>query len=48
MPRFLDPACISESEPQGEVRVIITKIPGIAQFDGEKWAIQQKASIVFI
>lgn len=46
--KFFEPACIIENDPQAEVRVVITKSPGIAVFDGEKWAIQQKASILFI
>jgi hypothetical protein len=48
IPKFLEPACVAENEPQGEVRVLITKAPGIAIFDGEKWAIEQKAIILFI
>ena len=48
LPKFFEPACIAENQPQGEIRVIITKAPGTAIFDGEKWAIQQKAIILFI
>lgn len=48
LPKYLETACVAENEPQGEVRVVITKAPGTAIFDGEKWAIQQKAIILFI
>lgn len=48
IPVFIEPACIAENEPQGEVRVIITKNPGIAFFDRQQWTIQQKAVILFI
>lgn len=45
---FFEPACTLENELAGEVRVIITKTPGKARLDGEKWVIEQKASIIFI
>jgi hypothetical protein len=48
MPKFFEHACIVEDEPQGEVRVVITKDPGVALFDDGKWIIKQKATIVFI
>jgi hypothetical protein len=48
LPKFFEPACTLENELIGEIRVIITKIPGRVRLDGEKWVIEQKASIIFI
>jgi hypothetical protein len=48
IPKYFEPACTLENELAGEVRVIITKTPGKARLDGEKWVIEQKASIIFI
>ena len=46
--KFLEPACNLENDLAGEVRVVITKTPGKARLDGEKWVIGEKASIIFI
>jgi hypothetical protein len=46
--KFLEPACNLENDMSGEVRVVITKTPGKARLDGEKWVIEEKASIIFI
>lgn len=45
--RYLDAACEAKNQPKWDSNKVVTKFPGIAFLEGDKWIIKHKATVVF-